>query len=61
MLDIIREAPLGQVIRFISRNKFLRYPEQNPDFELPAQYVALLKSEKGSHQTEKDSTVQPEA
>jgi len=43
MLDIIREAPLGQAICFVSRNRLLRYPEERPDFELSAQYTALLK------------------
>ncbi|KAJ4346788.1 uncharacterized protein N0V89_010720 [Didymosphaeria variabile] len=43
MLDIIREAPLGQVIRFLSGNRLFQYPEDKPDFELPAQYAALLE------------------
>jgi DHA1 family multidrug resistance protein-like MFS transporter len=45
MLEIIREAPLGQAIRLISRNRLLRYPEELPDFELPVQYRLLIKSE----------------
>ncbi len=49
MLDLIREAPLGKAIRFVSRNKFLQYPEERPDFELPVQYLHQLKhSEKTS-------------
>jgi MFS transporter, DHA1 family, multidrug resistance protein len=35
MKETIREAPLGQVIRFISRNKLLRYPEEEPGFQIP--------------------------
>jgi len=57
MLDIIREAPLGQAIRFISRNRVLRYPEERPDFELPAQYTALLKSSEVSKLRGHDSSL----
>ncbi|KAF1999563.1 MFS general substrate transporter [Amniculicola lignicola CBS 123094] len=42
MLEIIREAPIGQGIRFLSRNTLLPYPEEEPDFQLPAQYAELL-------------------
>jgi MFS transporter, DHA1 family, multidrug resistance protein len=38
MEDIIREAPLGQLIRLITRNKFLKYPEEKPDFVCPNCY-----------------------
>lgn len=44
MADIIREAPLGQMIRWVSKNKLLPYPEELPDFELPATYNAMLNS-----------------
>lgn len=44
MADILREAPLGQLIRFITRNKVLPYPEELPGFELPATYNAMLNS-----------------
>ncbi len=43
MLDLIREAPVGQALRLISRNRLLQYPEERPDFELPSQYVIHLK------------------
>jgi DHA1 family multidrug resistance protein-like MFS transporter len=50
MAAIIRDAPLGQIIRWITKNKVLQYPEERPDFELPATYNALLNttSTKGS-------------
>ena len=35
MADIIRESPLGQVIRLVTRNKFLRYPEEKAGFHIP--------------------------
>ena len=43
MSDLIREAPLGQVIRFLTRNKVLQYPEEKPDFELPDVYRTVLQ------------------
>jgi MFS transporter, DHA1 family, multidrug resistance protein len=35
MKELIREAPLGQIIRFVSRNRLLRYPEEEPGFQIP--------------------------
>ena len=46
MTEIIREAPLGQTIRWLSRNTLLKYPEERPEFELPLQYITLLNAEK---------------
>ncbi|KAM0520669.1 hypothetical protein ACHAPE_003066 [Trichoderma viride] len=42
MSDLFRESALGQAIRFVSRNKWLQYPEEKPGFVLPPQYAALL-------------------
>jgi DHA1 family multidrug resistance protein-like MFS transporter len=47
MADIIREAPLGQLIRWATGNRLLQYPEELPGFELPATYNALLNSSNG--------------
>lgn len=44
MADIIREAPLGQVIRFVTRNRFLQYPEEKADFKLPDCYYDALSN-----------------
>ncbi|KAF6795011.1 Transporter mfs1-like protein 1 [Colletotrichum musicola] len=46
MAQIIRDAPIGQLIRFFTRNKFLQYPEEKPDFQLPQQWLDVLNSEK---------------
>jgi DHA1 family multidrug resistance protein-like MFS transporter len=48
MLDLFREAPLGQAIRFVSRNKLLQYPEEKADFKLPTQYISQLKNNEKS-------------
>jgi DHA1 family multidrug resistance protein-like MFS transporter len=46
MTDLIREAPLGQTIRFLTRNAFFKYPEEQPGFEIPRHYVSQHTSEK---------------
>lgn len=43
MSDLIRDAPVGQVIRFLTRNRFLQYPEERDDWQLPAAYDADQK------------------
>ncbi|KAJ9645404.1 hypothetical protein H2204_000983 [Knufia peltigerae] len=35
MLDTIRDAPLGQLIRFVTNNRTLLYPDERPGFALP--------------------------
>jgi DHA1 family multidrug resistance protein-like MFS transporter len=44
MKDIIRESVLGQIIRLISQNKLLRYPEEESDFQNP--YEKALHQQK---------------
>ena len=40
MKELIREAALGQIIRFVSGNRMLRYPEEEPSFQIPYERVA---------------------
>lgn len=42
MADIIRDAAIGQIIRWATNNRYLQYPEEKPDFELPEAYAAIL-------------------
>ncbi|KAL6913279.1 hypothetical protein ACHAPO_003045 [Fusarium lateritium] len=44
MSDIIRDAPLGQLIRFVTRNKYLQYPEEKPDFKLPEAWDMVINN-----------------
>lgn len=44
MAALIREAPLGQFIRFVTRNKYFQYPEEKEGFELPEPWVILLNN-----------------
>jgi DHA1 family multidrug resistance protein-like MFS transporter len=36
MYDLIRDSTLGQIVRYLSRNKYLLYPDEIPGFEHPA-------------------------
>ena len=44
MADILREAPFGQLVRLITRNKYFQYPEEKPDFKCPNSYEETEKS-----------------
>jgi DHA1 family multidrug resistance protein-like MFS transporter len=46
MEDILRDSPIGQLIRFLSKDRLLQYPEECADFVLPEAYVQALNSEK---------------
>lgn len=41
MSALIRDAPIGQIIRWATKNRVLQYPEERDDFELPTSYVHL--------------------
>lgn len=38
MSSLIRDAPAGQLIRYLTKNRFLQYPEERADFQIPAAY-----------------------
>ncbi|KAF2114908.1 major facilitator superfamily domain-containing protein [Lophiotrema nucula] len=38
MSALIRDAPIGQIIRFVTRNRLLQYPEERADFHVPGCY-----------------------
>ncbi|POR32387.1 Caffeine resistance protein 5 [Tolypocladium paradoxum] len=42
MADLIRDAPLGQLIRWVTKNKYLQYPDEKPDFKLPQPWQDML-------------------
>lgn len=42
MAELIRDAPLGWIIRYLSKGKYLQYPEEKPDFKLPAVWAEML-------------------
>ena len=57
MADTIRDAPVGQIIRWVTRNKYFQYPEEQAGFELPLSYVTALNiSEKPTSWTASRTT-----
>jgi DHA1 family multidrug resistance protein-like MFS transporter len=38
MRDTLREAPFGQLVRYITRNRYFQYPEEMDGFEIPEGY-----------------------
>lgn len=44
MADIIRDAPIGQIIRWLTKNKYFQYPEEKPGFKLPDPWVELINN-----------------
>ena len=56
MSNLIREAILGQIIRFVTRNKYLQYPEERPDFQLPESFAkAIQAAQQGFHAARDES------
>lgn len=58
MADIIREAPLGQIIRWVTSNKYLKYPEEEPDFQCPNCYDGSGSPDTLSVQVVEEKTVE---
>ena len=46
MEETLRDSPIGQLIRFLSQNRLLQYPEERSDFVIPEVYVQALDGEK---------------
>lgn len=46
LTDILRDAPLGQLLRYCTKNSVLQYPEECPDFKLPSTWEK--RRQKGS-------------
>lgn len=58
MSDLMREAPIGQLLRFITKNKIFRYPEELDGFQLPESYNTMLNahnSEKAASRSDSDA------
>lgn len=59
MSDVIRDAPIGQIIRWITRKRVLRYPEEMPDFQLPTSYLESNVSQKSMLDATPDALPSP--
>ena len=42
MQAVIRDAPFGQLVRFVTKNKYFQYPEEKPDFQLPETWIDVM-------------------
>ena len=43
MADLLRESALGQIIRLVTKRRFLKYPEEESDFEIPWKNIVADK------------------
>ncbi|KAJ5673661.1 major facilitator superfamily domain-containing protein [Penicillium longicatenatum] len=57
MEAVIREAPIGQLVRFLTNNRYLQYPEEKPGFELPEPWIQIMQGLEAS----KSHTENPES
>ncbi|KAF7562648.1 hypothetical protein G7046_g1480 [Stylonectria norvegica] len=39
-MTLFRSTPMGRLLRFLTNNRILQYPEEKPGFEIPAQYLS---------------------
>ena len=46
MSALIRDAALGQCIRWATKNRLFPYPEEDPNFQLPGQYHSCIEKSK---------------
>ncbi|KAJ5674148.1 major facilitator superfamily domain-containing protein [Penicillium macrosclerotiorum] len=42
MADVLRDAPFGQLVRFLTKKKYFQYPEEKPDFQLPEPWIQIM-------------------
>ena len=60
MIDTLREAPFGQLVRLVTGNRFFKYPEELDSFQCPACYrggdTAAYSNEKRQSEAMTDSS-----
>ncbi|KAK4937461.1 hypothetical protein LTR10_021913 [Elasticomyces elasticus] len=61
MLDTFRDAPLGQLIRLITRNKFLLHPEEREGFQFPKLVTGEPINQTSGETTERAATLDEDA
>jgi DHA1 family multidrug resistance protein-like MFS transporter len=44
MIGALRDAPFGQVVRFVTKGKYFKYPEEEEGFQLPAPWLEMLNN-----------------
>ncbi|KAF2029004.1 benomyl/methotrexate resistance protein [Setomelanomma holmii] len=63
MSALFRDAPIGQIIRYATGNRYLLYPEERPDFEIPVSYnrhARPLPKRASTSTTEATPGIEPE-
>ncbi|KAM0417314.1 hypothetical protein ACHAPT_012695 [Fusarium lateritium] len=40
--DVVRDAPLGQLVRFFTNNRVFKYPEEQANFKLPEPWIRMM-------------------
>lgn len=40
--DIVRDAPFGQLVRFFTKNRLFKYPEEHLNFQLPEPWIRMV-------------------
>jgi DHA1 family multidrug resistance protein-like MFS transporter len=65
MASVIREAAFGQLVRYLTKNKYFQYPEEKADFKLPETWLRLLNDSDAAtiadpEKTEQQPEQQPE-
>lgn len=43
---LFRESPAGQLLRFVTGNRILKYPEELPGYQVPPQWLDVLNSDR---------------
>ncbi|KAM0458293.1 hypothetical protein ACHAPV_006104 [Trichoderma viride] len=59
IMDLLRDAPAGQLIRLLTRNKILQYPDEKSDFKLPDVWLQLMNDSEtlvGEHTGDQNDT-----
>jgi len=59
MASLIRDAPLGQLVRWLTGNRVFQYPEEKSDFKLPDAWLRLLNDDVSTTALERDDTTTP--
>ncbi|OJJ42251.1 hypothetical protein ASPZODRAFT_137397 [Penicilliopsis zonata CBS 506.65] len=52
MEAVLRDAPLGQIIRLLTRNRYFQYPEEKPGFKLPEPWIQLMNENNNGKEKE---------
>jgi MFS transporter, DHA1 family, multidrug resistance protein len=57
MTSLLRDTVFGSIVRLVSRNKLLRYPEEQSDFELPESWLRVCNGDTAQASEATDETL----